>query len=78
MNIEDDIDDNFTEEEKLGFLLFFKTCVLPRDYDILKIKMDQTIKLRESVVKESKTVFYNAFPFYFICPELVSKFVFRE
>lgn len=60
-------------EEELQYLLYFKTCVVgnPREKDILKMKMVQTIALREKLFAEKKTEFSKAFPFYFTASDLV-------
>lgn len=66
-----------SEAEELEYMLFFRTCVVDRDMEILKIKLSQTIALREKSVK--KATFHKAFPFYFVRPELVSvKFFFFD
>lgn len=60
-------------EDELTCLLFFKTCIIDRDKEILKIKMKQTIKLREKTIRKRDTKFVEVFPFYFVAPDLVSE-----
>lgn len=67
-------DDEISYDEELEYLLFFRTCVIRRDKEILKIKMRRTIKLREKLIKRKSTDFPHMFPFYFIDPELVRHF----
>lgn len=63
---------SLTIEEELASLLFFKTCLIDRDKEILKIKLKQTIAMRQKVLKRRETKFIESFPFYFLSPELVS------
>lgn len=56
-------------------LLYFRTCILNKDLDVLKEKMAQTIALREQIIKKRNIDFHKSFPFYFCCPELVIHFV---
>lgn len=64
--------DDLTYNEELEHLLFFRTCVVSRDKEILKIRMKQTISLREKTLKTKLTKFPEIFPFYFVSPDLVS------
>lgn len=59
------------EINELECLLFFRTCVVDRDIDILKIKLVQTLEFRQRLIRKKETIFHKAFPFYFIRPELV-------
>lgn len=61
-----------TLEEEYSCLLFFKTCLIDRDKEILKIKMQQTIDLREATIRKRETKFIESFPFYFVSPDLVT------
>lgn len=63
-----------TLEDEYSFLLFFKTCLLDRDKEILKIKMQQSIALRETTIRKRETKFIEVFPFYFVSPDLVLQF----
>lgn len=58
--------------DELSYLLYFKTCIVEKEKDILKIKMEKTITLREKVIKKHETKFLESFPFYFVSPDLVS------
>lgn len=60
------------EVDELEFLLYFKTCLVDRDIEILKIRLSQSIEMREKLIKKKDTVFHKMFPFYFIQPTLVS------
>lgn len=60
--------------DELEFLLYFKTCLVDRDMDILKIRLGQSIEMRESLIKKKDTQFHKIFPFYFIKPTLVREF----
>lgn len=62
--------DELTEEGELEYKLFFRTCIVARDKDILKIRLKKSIKLRETMMKE-KEEFFQIFPFYFIDSDLV-------
>lgn len=70
--IENNTDDAVDE---LTYLLYFKTCLVDRDLEILKIKLAQTVEMREVLIKKKDTQFHKMFPFYFIEPSLVSVFV---
>lgn len=61
-------------EEELEYLAFFKTCLIQRDKKILKIKMQQSIALRDKVIRKRETKFAESFPFYFLSPDLVMIF----
>lgn len=65
------INENQTIDES-EILLFFRTCVLDRDLETLKMKLVETIELRENVIKKKNTIFYREFPFYFYRPDLVT------
>lgn len=67
-----DQSDDGTDE--LEFLLYFKSCLVDRDIEILKIKLTQTIDMREKLIKKKGIDFHKTFPFYFIQPTLVSTF----
>lgn len=67
-----DLMEKMTVDEELTYLLFFKTCLIERDKEILKIKMKQSIALREKVLRKAETKFAESFPFYFISPDLVN------
>lgn len=61
-----------TEKEKEDALLFLRTCIVDRDLMVLKTKLEQTIEIREEMIKKKKGIkFYVEFPFYFVNPELV-------
>lgn len=60
-----------TIEEELQTLLFFKTCSVNREMDILKIKLDRSVSLREKAIRKRETKFAESFPFYFVSPDLV-------
>lgn len=59
------------EIDELQFLLFFKTCLVQRDLDILKIKLKQSIDMCERLMEKKGTEFHKTFPFYFVEPSLV-------
>ncbi|XP_055309647.1 uncharacterized protein LOC129573285 [Sitodiplosis mosellana] len=58
-------------EEELACLAYYKTCIVERDKEILKIKMKQSIYLREKVIRKRETKFVESFPFYFVSPDLI-------
>lgn len=60
------------EIDELQYLLYFKTCIVDRDLDILKIKLKQSIEMRERLMEKKGTEFHKTFPFFFINPSLVS------
>lgn len=62
---------NDDEIDELEFLLFFKSCIVDRDREILKIKLKQSIEMREALVRKKDTQFHKVFPFYFIDPTLI-------
>lgn len=72
----DDIADSdaLSEEEEKAAMLFFRTCVVHRDREQLKIKLKQTVKARENLIRKKGTKFHQVFPFYFIDPMLVCYF----
>lgn len=58
--------------DELSTMLFFETCLVTRDKEILKIKLQQTIGLRERAIRKMDNLsFFDSFPFYFIEPDLV-------
>lgn len=57
--------------DELEFLLFFKTCLVRRDLDILKIRLKQSIQMRERLMEKKDTEFHKTFPFFFVEPLLV-------
>lgn len=59
------------EIDELQFLLYFKTCLVERDLDILKIKLKQSIQMRERLMENKGTEFHKTFPFFFVQPSLV-------
>lgn len=76
LNLSDDIDEYgqlepMTEADEKEALLFFRTCILDRDMDELKNKLQQTIKVREALIKKKGTIFHQLFPFYFVEPTLI-------
>lgn len=60
--------------DELAFLLFFKTCIVERDVDELKKRLELSIDMREKLINKKDTEFHKLFPFYFIDPLLVSTF----
>lgn len=60
-----------TLDEEYENLLFFKTCIVSRNRDVLELKMENTIALREKTIKKHDTKFVEMFLFYFVEPELV-------
>lgn len=74
-NIEDNIIDHessdLTDEEELEYKLFFRTCLIPRDKEILEIKLKKSVAMRERMLKKSKMEFFKMFPFYFVDSNLV-------
>lgn len=44
-----------TLEEELQTLIYFKTCSVEKDVDILKIKLSRTVSLREKVLRKRET-----------------------
>lgn len=62
----------FNEHEK-GTLLFFSTCRLPRDEEILKSKLEESLEFRLKLIKSNSSEFLELFPFFYYKPELVSK-----
>lgn len=70
---DDDISDSqpLTEEEIKETMLFFRTCVVHRDKEMLKEKLTKTIAYREEQIKTKGVKFFELFPFYFIDVDLV-------
>lgn len=62
---------NSDEINEMECLLFFRTCIVDRDIEILKIKLIQTVDFRQGLIRKKETIFHKAFPFYFVRPELV-------
>lgn len=58
-------------DEESEYLSFFRTCCIDRDKEILKIKLKQSIALREKTIQKRETKFAESFPFYFLSPDLV-------
>lgn len=74
----DDAEDSLSPEEETTAFLYFRTCIVNKEKDLLKIKLKQTIKAREAAIKKKGTVFFQSFPFYFVDPELVCLFYFFQ
>lgn len=70
---QDDTQSNAAIDE-LSFLLFFKSCIVERDFEELKKRLEQSIDMREKLINAKNTEFHKLFPFYFIEPLLVSTF----
>lgn len=64
-----------TVDEESQYLAYFKVCIVKRDLDILKIKLKQSIELREKTIRKRETKFVESFPFYFVEPSLVIIFI---
>lgn len=64
--------EEMTVDEELQMLLFFKTCSIEKDMDILKIKLNRSVKLREKIIRKRETKFAESLPFYFVAPDLVN------
>lgn len=62
------------EVNEISYLLYFKTCLVDRDLEILKIKLAQTIEMREKLLNKKGISIHKTFPFYFVQPNLVSTF----
>lgn len=58
-----------TEDEKKKHILFFRTCVMPRDKEKLKVLMKATVPFRKELLKDCD--FSDIFKFYFSSPDLV-------
>lgn len=69
---ESDPSTELTYNQELEHLLYFRTCVVSRDKDVLQIRLKQTISFREKLLKKNETKFPELFPFYFVSPDLVS------
>lgn len=68
-------EDSLTPEEEMAIFLYFRTCIVDKEKEILKIKMKQTISARETAIKKKGTIFYQHFPFYFVDSELVRFYI---
>lgn len=60
-------------EEELAHLLYFKTCLVHREKEVVKIRMEQAISFREATIRKREVKFFESFPFYVISPDLVSE-----
>lgn len=60
--------------DEVAFLLFFKTCIVERDLDELKKRLELSIDMRQNLINKKGTEFHKVFPFYFVEPSLVSRF----
>lgn len=79
MELSTDVDgmdetEELSPEEQKSAMLFFRTCMLDRDRNELIAKLKQTIKARETLIKQKGIKFHQVFPFYFLDPSLVCKF----
>lgn len=70
----EEIFEDLTEEQQTELILFFKTCVVHTDKERLKLKMNETVKFRRSLITKSETRFPELFPFYFVESDLVIDF----
>lgn len=61
-----------SQEEKDELTLFFKTCVVPDQKLALLRKLEATVQFRTTMLKDATTNFTELFPFYFVCPDIVS------
>lgn len=69
----DDVQSNDSVDE-VAFLLFFKSCMVERDLDELKKRLEMSIDMRMNLINKKDTEFHTIFPFYFIEPTLVRDF----
>lgn len=68
---DEDVNENAVETDdtaiddigELSYLLYFKTCIVDRELDILKIKLTKTIEMRESLIKKRVLSFIRLFLF---------------
>lgn len=75
LTVSSDADRNecqYSEEEKLELLLFFKTCLIPKDKSKLLQTLKETIQFRKELYACDSTIFADSFKFYFISPDIVS------
>lgn len=63
--------ENLSYDAENEYMLFFRTCLVSRDKEELKIKLTQSIKEREILMKNQAIDFPKLFPFYFLSPDLV-------
>lgn len=80
MELSTDVDnmdgiEELSAEEQKDAMLFFRTCMLERDRKELIVKLKQTIKSRETLIKQKGIKFHQVFPFYFLDPSLVCCFL---
>lgn len=79
-NFSDEEQNNNNDLDELNWDLFFRTCLYGTEADlaVLKLKLSHSIEIREALIKKKNTVFHKSFPFYFVQPFLVSKFLKNE
>lgn len=65
-----DTNEFLSQDEKKQHILFFRTCVMPKDMEKLKEVMKKTVQFRKELLKKSD--FGDIFKFYFSCPDLVN------
>lgn len=79
-NGDDNASDNDAQSvdaiDEVAFSLFFKTCIVERDLDELKKRLEQSIDMRQNLINNIDTEFHKVFPFYFVEPSLVSSIFF--
>lgn len=69
---DDSMSEPITEEELKSIMLFFRTCIVAKERNDLKVKLRKTVKQREEMIKKKGIQFFEVFPFYFIDPSFVS------
>lgn len=65
-------DENFSEDQIEQFMVYFRNCVVSKEKPLLIDRLQQTKKLRNSILKIDKKDIMEIFPFYFTSPDLVS------
>lgn len=71
-----DLVDHVTEDEKQKTISFIRTCVMPRDEEVLKVVLKETAKMRQELLKTDE--FFDTCKFYITAPHLVSAdFIFK-
>lgn len=60
-----------SDEEKKEACNFLKTCILPRDKELLKSKLVDLKSYRNELIVHSLTEYKSIWNFYFVCPDLI-------
>lgn len=70
------VSEHLTEDEESDLVLFFRTCVISNNMDVMKEKLMQSIGFRSRLLMDKTTNIHEAFGFFYISSDLVKKMIY--